>query len=145
MTIPKLNELIQKINIEDMFVKAVTENEHIFIDSLTGQLIKGEDSTGGKIGQYASNEYARYKYSLNTQAGLGNVDLKLSGDLYHNLGLVEKSKKFFFFSTVSYFQKIQNQYGLKPWGLNDENKTETSEVIKDSTLKQLRNGLRLQS
>lgn len=54
----------------------------------TEQLAQGIDENGNQIGArlpYRSREYANYKNRLNPVAGIGNPDLRLTGDYWDSI------------------------------------------------------------
>lgn len=61
------------------------------------ELEKGLRPDGKQIGLYRNPSYARYKNILNPQAGLGNVDLILTGAFANSLFPVRQSRSTFIF------------------------------------------------
>lgn len=82
---PGINEMIRRmesVNMNETIQLAVagTVGEYEKLQKL--QMLLGKDSSGGVIGKYKNQKYARAKHAINPLAGLGNMDFKLTGDFY---------------------------------------------------------------
>ena len=75
-------------------------------------------------------KYAPFKHNLNPKAGDGNVDLTLTGSLGNNLKLIKKSTVTFeVISTDLKFEKLVDQYGLKPFNLDSQQTDELFDML----------------
>lgn len=138
-------ELVKSLDIEQMMDDSIEDNEAEIIDTITEtQMLSGKSSTDEIIGEYSSPIYARYKSSLNSKAGFGHVDLKVTGDLFSSFVLKKISGGFEINSNLSYFTKLIKKYGVEPFDLSDENaKMVAKGYIIDSFIKFVKNGLRM--
>lgn len=73
-----------------------------------------------KIGQYASDEYAFKKNNLNPLAGMGNVDLILTGAWSNSLFPIKKGSGFVFNSSNDKNNGLLQKYGDGILGLNQK-------------------------
>jgi len=66
------------LNIKREIQIAVEKTAVAAADKQREQMLIGLKSTGGRIGKYSSQSYARKKAAMNPLAGVGNVDLFLA-------------------------------------------------------------------
>jgi len=85
------------------------------------ELEQGKRPDGSKIGQYRNPFYAKRKNIMNPRAGLGNVDLILTGAFANSLFPVRRGKSTFIFdASNSKAPDLFAKYGEDNRGLNQE-------------------------
>lgn len=108
----------QNINRDILISQAIEAHREFIVKLQKNQLEFGYGNDGKKIApSYKSFSYAFDKHEMNSFAGLGNPDLKLSGDMYKGLDFdIDISDSLFFYSDVLYFTdldvKYQTAFGL---------------------------------
>ncbi len=107
-------------NPEEIFRRAVLENEAEILDLNTAQLERGEDSFGNLLDEYASDTYAQFKQALGSKAPLGIPDLKLEGDFYSGFVLKYDGAAFFITSTDEKKDRLKDKYGEDVFGLQEK-------------------------
>lgn len=85
MTIDELYNNTAKLNVQNIVTDSIdaTKNKLRFLQRL--QLLHGERSTGKKIGRYKNAHYAVMKFQQNPLAGMGYIDLRLTGAWYKDI------------------------------------------------------------
>lgn len=73
---------MQSVNMTEVVQAAVAGTIKDYERLQKSQMLKGEDSKGGKIGKYKNKKYAAGKHAINPLPGLGYMDFKLTGDFY---------------------------------------------------------------
>lgn len=109
---------------ESSLKKTVGDTIHInsteIIRLVKNRLKYGQSVYGGKVGTYASEEYAAMKHQQNPLAGFGNVDLFLTGSLSDDITVIKKGERFEILSTDEKYSKIANKYGAEEFGLTED-------------------------
>lgn len=95
-------------------------NSTEIIRLVKNRLKYGQSVDGGKVGTYASEEYAAMKHQQNPLAGFGNVDLFLTGSLSDDITVIKKGERFEILSTDEKYSKIANKYGAEEFGLTED-------------------------
>lgn len=95
-------------------------NSTDIIRLVKNRLKYGQSVDGGKVGTYASEEYAAMKHQQNPLAGFGNVDLFLTGSLSDDITVIKKGERFEILSTDEKYSKIANKYGAEEFGLTED-------------------------
>lgn len=107
------------------------------------QLLRGERADGAKIGKYRNPAYAAKKNSLNPLAGLGNVDLKLTGELYKEVLLDVRDDSFVLVSGDTKTPGLIEKYG-DPFGLSAKGRTKViNEKLQSIFVKRSKESLQL--
>lgn len=114
------------LNINQEIQIGVENQAKAFADKQRDQMLLGLKSTGKKIGKYSSQSYAAKKYSMNSRAGKGNVDLRLTGDFHAGIGVEARNEGIFFFSSDPKEFELAERYGEDIFGLTKENAAEIS-------------------
>ncbi len=122
MNLLELQKRISEIKPDELFKEVVEETQAELADLNTEQLMSGISATGEKITpDYANPDYAKYKYSLNSKAGLGVPDLNLEGDFHSGWVVKATTQDITFNSTDSKTPKLKRMYdnifGLTPKNL----------------------------
>lgn len=123
MTIGRKLELFRVLQstIRTMAVQSVVETKEDYIELNIDQLKRGKRSDGTQIGTYFSPSYALDKFEKNPLAGLGNVDLILTGDFTNALDIAARGTSFEEFSHDEKFSMLKQRYGNNILGLTAEN------------------------
>lgn len=122
-TLNETEEII--LTATENFLKA---NEEFLEDLNVQQLQEGVNSKGEKLGKYRNSSYARFKNRLNPTAGLGNVDLILSGKYSKGIEAKVKAKALVFEGTDSKTAFIDNKYPDSR-GLTTQSRAELTTVM----------------
>lgn len=130
------------LNLDQIFVEAMDDNEHIIIDLNKDQIEHGLGSDGDTLGKYAFDDYADLKQAMGSKAPPGIWDFKLTGsfldgvytDKYFGSNL--ESSGLYIDSRDPKADKLQSM-APHVWGHTDENKTEVQEVVLIDLFKKL--------
>lgn len=123
-TVNQMIKRISAINVGVEAYKSVRETKEVIGDVQKEQMQKGFRQDGKKIGRYASKKYASAKFGQNSRAGLGFVDLKLTGAFYSGFITTVTPEAFKTFSLDDKNGKLTVKYN--PFGLNEESKKDYS-------------------
>ncbi len=77
------------------------------------------NAKGEKIGKYRSSKYARVKNEMNPLAGLGNVDLKLTGAFHAGIKVTVNAETFTTESIDKKGPDLKAKYG-EVFGLDED-------------------------
>lgn len=122
---PLLNQqhLKNLVNIE------IINNEEKLVDVKKQQYLVGDIFSNGKKAKYSKKSrvveggtelYRDFKNKLNPKAGLGNVDLILSGSFINSFFLKEKGEGYIFESNDSKADDLLGRYGEDIFNLNNK-------------------------
>lgn len=137
-----VNKWLTAIRNTDLYFKrAIIENQEEILDLNVAQLKQGRDSFGEFLDEYASDDYARFKQAIGSQAPFGKPDLILEGDFTEGFVLEYRGDSFFFNSTDEKRNHLVDKYGEQIFGLSFKSQTEITPQIAESFLKYFRNGL----
>ena len=111
-----LDSVIAALKVTQTSLKGVIEaglynNEEQIKAWIKERWLTGKDSNGNAIGMYRFEDYAEEKYSKNSYAGFGNVDLTYSGAMGRAIQINSTSDGYEITSTVDYYEKIIDKYG----------------------------------
>jgi hypothetical protein len=125
---------VKRLDVKDVIKEAVVKSEPKLLELQKKQWLRGETSiTGTKIGKYRSGKYyKRKKFNMNSLAGYGNVDLRLTGEFHRNTKIFFFDTSFFFKSTDWKHEKLTKDYGERIYGLNSKS---IREVTKDGSFR----------
>lgn len=136
-TLPKLQEKAAEVIDRD--------KGQILKQAKINELERGLRPDGQPIGLYRNPNYAKYKNILNPRAGLGKVDLILTGAFANSLFTVRRGKGTFSFdASNTKAPALFEKYGQDNRGLSDEafneyqNETLAPEIAE--YIKQVMNG-----
>lgn len=101
-----------------------------YIEKQQAQMLEGKGKNRN-IGRYwnPTGVYAQFKSSLNPLAGLGNVDLRLTGAFFDGMELKLTGQDIDIFSTDSKAGDLTEKYGGQIWGLNEKRQNEYNEEV----------------
>lgn len=98
-------------NLDDLIDIAMHENENQIRNWITDRWLTGKTPLGDYIGVYRGQGYAELKNRLNSKAGLGNVDLTLTGALGRGIQISGFNNEYEVFSTDTKYSDIVAKYG----------------------------------
>lgn len=128
-------------NADKYFIRAIVENQEEILDLNVAQLKQGKDSLGRFLEEYSSEDYARFKQAMGSQAPFGVADLILEGDFTEGFVLIKDGIGFRFDSTDWKRDKLVQMYGEDLFGLTIGSQVSITPDIAESFIKHFRNGL----
>jgi hypothetical protein len=125
-TIDDLYNDVKKLNLRQELPRLIIQTKPTIQAKITGQLEKGEQSTGEKITPtYGSGYYAGIKNAMNPKPGYGTPDIKLTGALYSEIDISVDEENYNIFSKVPYATSPSIlKYGDNLLRLSDQSKEE---------------------
>ena len=142
MTLSELNRRVQALEILKLFAQCVEENKEYIADLNTLQLAVGKDSNDKSLYPYASDDYAKYKKAIGSEAPLGTPNLKLTGDFWEGFeAKADKDANVFITSTDSKTGKLKQMYDDDIFGLTDKSKADLKTVLLPNLLNKTRHEL----
>ena len=138
MTIHELARRAKKINLTDIGREIIIDHKNDIVDKNRNQLVnEGVNKLGGRLKQYRSLAYAKYKNRLNPVVGFGYADFYLHGTYQESLKLNILNKNTFEIKPPSsdkatFLLKRDPEH----LGLTDESKQEISKEFMQAELVQ---------
>ena len=108
--------------IQDLVDYQLHENENWIRQKIRNRWSLGKKPDGSLIGLYASEEYAREKFSESSSAGFGNVDLTLTGSLWKGIQISGFNDEYEVFSKDSKYEEIVDKYGEYNFNISEPEK-----------------------
>lgn len=145
----KLTDIISKLNsvsekeFESKILEIVDSKKNEVLDMNTSQLFSGRDSSDQNMTSYYSEGYAEMKNLMNPTPGLGNPDLKLTGDFYKGFFLKDDTFPISFSSTDNKTEMLTQKYGENIFGLDNDNLEKLRQDIKPEIQEYIGSVLRL--
>jgi hypothetical protein len=127
-TAGELLEAIERVNVMDIARTAIERTAAGMIELQQSQMMEGKGKTKN-IGRYRNKQYAQFKSELNPTAGLGNVDLKLTGAFFAGMEAKLDGDDINIDSTDEKAAGLTSKYGGQIWGLNDKNQKQYNEDV----------------
>lgn len=124
MALNNLEKLLQGLQAWDgrqEFVQIVDDNREEIIRLEQQQMLSGKKADDSHIGQYKSGKYALMKWQQNPLAGMGNVDLHLTGAFFNDMFVDVRTLSFVMDSGDSKAGDLIDKYG-DPFGLSLESR-----------------------
>jgi hypothetical protein len=116
-------ELKKQISmIQDLIDYQLHENESWIRETIRSRWALGLKPDGSIIGLYAGEDYAREKFSKNSSAGFGNVDLTLTGSLWKGIQISGFKNEYEVFSKDSKYDEIVDKYGEYNFNISEDEK-----------------------
>lgn len=128
-------------SVDEIFRRAIVENQEEILDLNVAQLEQGKDSLGNFLMEYASDNYARFKIAMGSKAPMGIPNLILEGDFTEGFILRYDGDYFVFTSTDEKKDELAAKYGSDLFGLMVESQTEINPELARSFLTHFRNFL----
>lgn len=123
-TIKAFVERFKNFDVKETAMDTFLDLRNVVLNLNKEQLEVGVKSNGSKIGEYKSENYAEYKYDLNSTAGFGNVDLYLSGDFFFEMKLEGKGGTEYEISSDDWKNDdLVDKYGKDIFGMTEESRT----------------------
>jgi hypothetical protein len=117
--ISKLQGIVN--DFDNLVTESVDETKQIATAYNKEQMIYGQDSADGIIGEYNWKEYGQMKAQMNPFAD-GKVDLRLTGAFHKAMNANINGNVMVIDSTDSKRNKLVAKYGEEIFGLNTKNK-----------------------
>lgn len=124
-------EGLENLDIKAIAGEAIDETREKLMNLQRDQLLHGLRADGKLIGKYRNNKYARVKNQMNPLAGLGNVDLKLTGAVHNELFVDVRDNEYIIDSADSKMADLVEKYD-DPLGLTEDNE----QIYIDETLEE---------
>lgn len=138
----KISNWIKTLNrSDDIFRRAIVENQEEILDLNVAQLEVGKDSLGEFLDEYLSEFYALFKISIGSKAPLGIPNLILEGNFTEGFILKGEGLEFFITSTDDKKDRLRDKYGEDIFGLSEDSLEEIRPAILETFLIRFRNGL----
>ena len=116
-------------SLEDTIDRQMFRKEKWIREKIRKRWLLGKDPDGNIIGLYASEDYANEKFSQNSMAGFGNVDLTLTGSLGQKIQIGGFNNEYEIFSKDPKFDDITEKYGDYNFNITDEERKELFDEI----------------
>ncbi len=138
-TISDAFESLKTIDIQGEAAGAIDDTKEEMKNIQRDQLLHGIKGDGKQIGKYRNRAYAAKKYAMNPLAGIGNVDLKLTGSVHNDIFVDVRDREFIIDSADTKMEGLTEKYG-DPFGLTDENEAVyIEETLQDQFTFRMRN------
>jgi hypothetical protein len=135
-TIAAIQRNFKKLNLAKAAMQVVKDNDEKILNLNRKQLFTGLNSQGQRIGRYRNNNYAIEKHKRNAAAGLGNVDLFDTGELFKKMKLtIIDNHSFDLNSKDVKAPDLQNKYGPTIFGINEQSRKEMIDRFFQSDLR----------
>jgi hypothetical protein len=129
MELSKLKANVQSLNFKEELEIAVQETAKQAANLQRDQMLHGLRSTGEKIGKYRSKAYASKKFQMNSLAGFGFKDERLTGDFYREFVVDARPEGVHFTSADPKTKDIVSREGEDIFGLTKSNAENYGSVI----------------
>lgn len=118
--ISDIKERVTKLDVSEVIENAIIDTQKDLVKYQKEQMLHGVRKSGKKIGKYKSPAYAKKKFQMNSKAGLGNKDLKLTGDFHSRVLVDVRGKEVIVSSDDPKTEKIVEREGDDIFGLSKE-------------------------
>ena len=127
--------------LQELIQNHVKLNEAEIRQTIRDRWLLGKDPDGNEIGIYSRSafgaEYAFFKNKINPSAGVGNVDLTLTGALGKGIKVKPLGGDFEIFSTDSKFDEIADKYGDYNFNISEDEKKVLFDKIMANVLNEI--------
>lgn len=127
-TFAEMIQRMESLALEAAAEKSVEETAEKIEEKNRQQLVEGFDSDGNRLLRYRSNKYARAKHEMNPLPGLGNPDLKVTGNFQRRIEVRVSDGDIVTNSDDPKAEDLEEKYGLGIYGLGVE---KGNEYIRD--------------
>lgn len=114
---------MERVNVPVVCSSAVFVTKDDIAERNRQQMREGKGSRQN-IGKYRSSIYAKYKNAVNPLAGIGNVDLILTGAFTRGIAVTVTGEDYNIWSSDTKTEDLVTRYGGQIFGLNPKNKQE---------------------
>lgn len=122
-------------------ISAMASNKEEVVDANVDQIERGIAPDGGYIGEYRSDDYAKYKQSIGSKAPSGRVDLKLSGDFISGINADPTNEGLRLDSSDYKTDHLEQKYDGRIFGLTQKSKQDLAPQIVGEFIKKFKNGI----
>jgi len=124
-TAADLIENLSRLDLTTLSASCVNNTAEDYVVLNRAQMMEGKGE-GKNIGRYRSTAYAQFKFGLSSLAGMGNVDLRLTGSFQDKMRLTVAGDEYTVDSSDSKTSKLESAdwYGGNIFGLNVKRKSE---------------------
>lgn len=121
-TLREFADKLKAFNVEKEAETVILNNGDLAVRLNQNQMVDGETSLDKEITpSYFSSSYAAFKSKLNSRAGFGTPDLRVTGAFQHGMRMIKKSKKYFITSSDGKTPELTKKYTINVFGLNKTN------------------------
>lgn len=131
-TVAELLTSMQQVDISAITVRVIEATGDKYLDINRSQMMEGK-GRDRNIGRYSQSKlgrtYAKIKNNMNPDAGLGNVDLRLTGSFQDKMMLIVTGNDIEIDSTDEKAPDLLAKYGGQIYGLNSKNHPVYNETV----------------
>lgn len=117
-TVDAMLRRFERIDVVNEAKQSLYDVRYSYVDQQKRQLLHGRDKNDKLIGKYKSAQYAAKKFALNGLAGLGNVDLRVTGRFYAGIFVDVRDMYLYIDSEDSKTAVLTEKYGNDIFGLS---------------------------
>lgn len=143
-TILEMINRVKALNLQDVSERSMEEAAPDMTRRQREQFLEGKNSKGKRIGRYRNPAYARLKAQMNPVPGLGNVDLRLTGEFLKGVYTEIRGDQVIVDSVDEKTNDLAEKYGEVIFGLAPDPKAAfVNEDLQPVFMKNVRNELKL--
>lgn len=125
----ELLDALKRFDAEKTARGIIEDNSELYVEANRRQMLEGKGKDRN-IGRYRNPVYAQFKNSLNPTAGLGNVDLRLTGKFYASMKMKLSGNDIEITAeTRKDTMDLLEYYGGQIFGLNVKNQQTYNEEV----------------
>ena len=113
----ELQKSLKSVNIKETAISAMVATVDAYVELNRKQMQSGKGKSRN-IGRYRNPQYAQFKASLYPDAGLGNVDLRLTGSFQAKMKGEISGEEIMVASDDNKAAGLEEKYGGQIYGLN---------------------------
>ena len=113
----ELQRSLKSVNVKETAISAMVATVDAYVELNRKQMQAGKGKNQN-IGRYRNKEYAQFKASLYPDAGLGNVDLRLTGSFQSKMKGEISGEEIMVSSDDNKAAGLEEKYGGQIYGLN---------------------------
>lgn len=117
---------MQAVNMPDVIAQSIDATRFDLIKFQKFQMLLGYKADGNRIGKYKNKAYAAMKFAENPLAGIGYVDLRLTGYFQDDIFVDTRSNSVVLSSMDEKANSLMQKYGNNIFGLNEPTASEYS-------------------
>ena len=113
----ELQKSLKSVNVKETAISAMVATVDAYVE-LNRKQMQGGKGKNQNIGRYRNPQYAQFKASLYPDAGLGNVDLRLTGSFQAKMKGEIAGDEIMVASDDNKAAGLEEKYGGQIYGLN---------------------------